>query len=430
MHEPLFGRALSLLAVAALFAAACGGGASRAASPVPAAGEGAAVMVGAPAIPLAVIPEDAEFLAVVSLAGLRDEVLWQAHGHLLLAVLGLDLGDGLTALQAGCDLDLLSTIETVVIAISAPDGATTLAARGLPRDRLDLCAKRSPLSVKHHGQVSRYQLGDDSMWVAWPTPDTLVANILAPGDQAWAERRAASEAGVSAAHELAELASRYAERPAAAFFAYTLSPGSPLEAVLAFGEDQPRFAYGWVSVDTGFDASVAFDLGSESAATAARDASKAVRSLAETMAPEHRLADRLEFGVDGSWLLLDLAAGLDHALRLVEFFGPPMRGEVTLLDRVREELAVALYEELGRVGARLAEDCDEVEAAWREMLDQREDLVAAVSSLNQDATPAQAQAFQDRYEDRLDNLAGNLMVVMLVCDGHEGIQAVLDSLSE
>ena len=94
-----------------------------------------------------------------------------------------------------------------------------------------------------------------------------------------------------------------------------------------------------------------------------------------------------------------------------------------------EEQGMEFMESVAAAGVENVEDCDAVAAAWRELIDDNEDLLEQMTERAQTQGEEEQAAFEERYAERLGTFMDQMTEVMTACGTHEEVPGLLEELS-
>lgn len=127
-----------------------------------------------------VIPANMEVVGGVNAAAAHDTLLYKKLMPALLAKIN---GAGeLDVLKAECNIDIVSSIDSIVFALDSTEqsGTIVLAFRGVDRGKIELCARKhaktnaQSLTITPAGPLTQYAgVGDAPVYLRWVAPDVV-----------------------------------------------------------------------------------------------------------------------------------------------------------------------------------------------------------------------------------------------------------------
>lgn len=136
-----------------------------------------------------VLPASAKIVGGMSASSVRNSGLYQQALPLLMAQAG-DAKLALDAVQKECSIDLLASIDSLVVGVdNAGAGTFVVALKGTNRKALDACAQKigktqgKAIAITADGKLTKYDgMGDKAIWLDWLAPDVF-ALTTSPDDK-------------------------------------------------------------------------------------------------------------------------------------------------------------------------------------------------------------------------------------------------------
>ncbi|MEO8548524.1 MAG: hypothetical protein ABI678_01055 [Kofleriaceae bacterium] len=136
-----------------------------------------------------VLPASAKIVGGMSAASVRNSGLYQQALPLLMSQAG-DAKLALDAIQTACNLDLLASIDSIVLGLdNAGAGTFVVALKGTNHKALDACAQKvgkaqgKTITITTDGKLTKYDgMGDKAIWLAWLANDVF-AMTTSPDDK-------------------------------------------------------------------------------------------------------------------------------------------------------------------------------------------------------------------------------------------------------